>query len=383
MSHYQSMVQQQDTWQQKLSQLTQLVQQERADHGRQVKVWEEERQQLQQQHDRAVQQHEERYQSLQDRYQECVHTDLPLLRQGLDERQAQIRTYQQQIQDLRHELDEVTTNFQQVEAREQSDLQQVQEFMEQLEQQAAILEERELRLEREGRPHGPSLAAVLTQWRRETSDSIGESVSKWIRTVLLPAMEDEARRGSPDGDRDVMTAKQYLLDMETQICDLQQQYDQVRQEQHTDGTTITKQLEHERQTKYELLQEIRLYRDKEQQLYGEIQRLTKERQIEMQRRRRESRDFALDDANPYRDNDDDDTDQKDASTIVADEEHHQLQRREYEIQQKEEFLMHMELSLHDKEQQISEANERLRAMASQLLSLQQQQQPSPSKVVAD
>jgi chromosome segregation ATPase len=308
----------------------------------------------------------QRYQALEMERDE-KQMDVETLQQSLADRDTTISLLKEEMHHLQEELSDVTMRFQRVEEREHQDLEKIRHFMKRLEAQASSLEEKEeqnatdrerldaLQMEYEDRLNrlnqereeiiaecknqaqhsqiGTLVSFLKQPWRPEGSDnSVSDAFSKWIRETLLPMIDNEEE-----------FARRQLLDIAREVEQLHLQCQESRRMQ----SKMVDKLEHERHAKRELQNQIRFHREKEQQLYNDIQRLSSEKQIEKQCRRRESKIFTLD---------------SDGSVDEVDS----LEQREAEIARKEEILARMESSMQEKELQIAEANDRIRVMASQL-----------------
>jgi chromosome segregation ATPase len=349
----------------KVERLSNLIQTERTDHSNQLKSIDIKVKDMKQQHEQSIQSWTERYNALEAERDE-KQMDTETLRQAIVDRDVTISLLRKETQHLREELSDVTTRFQQVEDREHHDLEKVQRFMEQLEAQASVLEQQEeknaeertrlqaLEWDYQERVKGldkqrcelldgctkrgqllqnNSFIALLNQpWRQDQSDiSISDAFSKWIRETLFQAIGEDNEG-----------VRQQFLDIERHILTLQEQCNEAQQIRSEDEET----LERERGAKRELQNQLRLHREKEQRLYDDIERLSREKQQELKRRRRESKNFAI--GNNDADGDD------------------LFVQREAEITRKEAFLVQMDLSIQDKERQVAEANDRIRIMATQL-----------------
>jgi len=161
-------------------------------------------------------------------------------------------------------------------------------------------------------------------WRQER-ESVSAAFSKWVRTTMFEITEE--------GDSH---ARVQLLDMERQVQRLQDECDRARQEREQSEVEGKQAIERERNGKRELQSQLRDYRDKEQELYEDIQRISQERD-KLRRASLESQN---------------------GGPAFAD--------REAELQRREANLRQLEDSMADKQQQVSEANDRIRTMAQQL-----------------
>jgi chromosome segregation ATPase len=351
----------------KVERLTNLIQVERAEHSNQLKSIDSKVKDRKQHQEQIILDWTEQYKVLEAELYE-KRQDVETLQQSLANRDTTISLLKKEIIHLQEELSAVTARYDQVEEREHEDLEKIREFMGRLEAQASALEEQEeqnvadrerldaLQLEYEDRinrlnqereefiaeskTHAKkseidSLITFLNKpWRPEGSNlSVSDAFSKWMRETLLPAVgEDEE------------TARDQLLDIERHVTQLQMQYDDALRMQ----SEAIESFERERQAKRELHNQIRFHREKEQQLYDDIQRLSREKLQVEQSRRRESRIFLVGSDDAIEGYDD------------------SLAQREAEIARKEELLARMEASTQEKELQIAEANDRIRMMASQL-----------------
>jgi hypothetical protein len=355
----------------KVKRLTSLVQKERAEHSKEVQRLEQtiRTHQAESEHNRS--RLSKRLAEVEAERDE-MNADSSTLRQCIMDRERDIESLQGDLKSLRDELTNAQHQANELLERESrsrasnNDLHQLKRFMERLEAQSAVLEQQEqhckqmsLDLETREQEYQRDLtalseerqkmlqackqateeqrAAILARlsqpWRRE-QESISAAFSRFVRSTLTDIVGQR-------GDDAVFTDQ--LVDMETQISTLEEQRDEANRACLEQERKCREGLERERNSKRDLDRQLREQRRKEQELYQDIERLSKEKE----HYRRQSLSSTQTKA--------------DAEGLAA-----ALEEREARIKQKEAELEEMEQSIRDQEGQIAEANDRIRRMAALL-----------------